>query len=103
METVSYLRQFRVAGYAIFDLAAAFLGILLLSPHLSRLFRKAGLVIPRSNWLYLTLPIGIVTHLVIGKITPLTKDFLDLHGHYILKILMLGALFLGLRNIRRVN
>jgi len=46
---------------------------------------------------------GIVTHLVIGKITPLTKDFIDLHGHCILKVLMIGLLFLGLRNIKRVN
>ncbi len=103
METIGYLRHFRVAGYAVFDFAASFLGVFLLSPLLSRLFRKTGLEIPKLNWLYLTLPMGFAAHLVIGKITPLTKDLIDLHGHYILKVLMIGLLFLGLRNIKRVR
>jgi len=56
METITWLRQFRVTGYAVFDLAAAFLGMFLLSPVLSKLFRKMGLEIPRINWVCLTLP-----------------------------------------------
>lgn len=103
MDAISYLRQFRITGYAVFDFAAAFLGIFLLSPVLSRLSRKAGLEVPRINWLYLTLPIGIAAHLMLGKITPFTRNFLDLHGHYFLKIAVIGLAFLGLKNIKRAN
>lgn len=103
METIAYLRQFRAAGYALFDLAAAFLGMFLLSPVLSKIFRKAGLEIPKVNWVYLTLPLGVAAHLIVGKITPLTKDFIDLRGHYLLKIVTIALLFLGLRNIKRAG
>lgn len=103
MEIISYLRQFRVTDYAVFDFAASFLVIFLLSPLLSKIIRKMGLAIPKLDWLYLTLPIGIVTHLIIGKITPLTKDFIDLHDHYILRIVVIGLSFLGLRNIILVS
>jgi hypothetical protein len=103
METISYLRQFRISGYAVFDFAAAFLGMFLLSPFLSKLSRKIGLEIPRINWLYLTLPITILTHLLVGKMTPLTKNFIDHNDHYLLKIGIIGLLVLGLRNIRRVS
>ena len=103
METIAYLRQFRFSDYAIFDFAAAFLGMLLLSPFLSKLWRKIGLEIPKINWLYLTLPITILTHFVVGKMTPLTKNFIDRSDHYILKIGIIGLLVLGLRNIRRVS
>jgi len=103
MEIIAYLRQFRIAGYAVFDFAAAFLGIFLLSPVLSKLSRKLGLEIPKLNWLYLTLPLGVATHLIIGKITPLTKDFIDIHDHYILKTIVIGLSVLGLRNIKRVS
>ncbi len=103
MDAITYLRQFRFTGYAVFDFAAAFLGLFLLSPVLSKLAGKAGLEIPRINWLYLTLPIGISTHLLIGNITPLTKNFIDLRGHYVLKTVMIGLVYLGLRNIKRAN
>ena len=103
MEIIIYLRQFRFSGYAVFDFVASFLGIFLLSPLLSILFKKIGLEIPKLNWLYLTLPIGIVTHLAIGKLTPLTGNFINPHDHYILKIVIIGLLFLGLRNIKRVK
>jgi len=103
MDAITYLRQFRLTGYAVFDFAAAFLGVFLLSPFLSKLSRKIGLEIPKRNWLYLTLPLGVGAHLISGKITPLTKDFLDPHGHYILKIVIIGSLVPGLMNIKRVN
>lgn len=56
--------------------------------------------IPKKNWLFLTLPVGIIFHLLVGKITPLTKNVLDIHGHYFLKILILVLLVLGVRGIK---
>ncbi|KKP79430.1 MAG: hypothetical protein UR78_C0014G0011 [Candidatus Moranbacteria bacterium GW2011_GWF2_35_39] len=103
MIPIEFLRQFRLGDYAIFDFAVSFLGIYLLAPLLSKLFLKLKLDIPKQNWLYLTLPIGVTTHLLFGKITPLTRDFIDIQGHYIVKIIILGLLFLGLNDIKIIR
>ncbi|MBU0727843.1 hypothetical protein KKA95_04115 [Patescibacteria group bacterium] len=75
----------------------------LLSPLLSKLFAKIRINIPKRNWLFLALPIGILTHLLVGKITPMTRDFMDIHSHYILKILIVGLLILGLRGVKIIK
>lgn len=98
--TIEYLRHFRIGGYAIFDFAVSFLAVYLVAPLLSKLFLKIGVDIPKVNWLYLTLPISIAVHLSFGNITPMTANFLDLHGHILLKIIMLGLLFMGLKGIK---
>ncbi|OGR45528.1 MAG: hypothetical protein A2X35_04035 [Elusimicrobia bacterium GWA2_61_42] len=101
--SIAYLRQFKVAGYAVFDFAASFIGVFLLSPFLSGLARRAGWQVPRMNWVYMTLPLGIAAHLASGNITPMTRDFIDPHGHYLVKAVVIGFFILGLRNIRRNN
>ncbi|MEI6288784.1 MAG: hypothetical protein WCP18_04430 [bacterium] len=103
MNPIEFLRQFRLGGYAIFDFAVSFLGIYLLAPLLSKLFLKIGVDIPKNNWLFLTLPISIAIHLLVGKITPMTKNLIDLHGHYILKIIILGLLIFGLKGIKIIK
>ncbi|MFZ2189666.1 MAG: hypothetical protein WA057_06375 [Candidatus Magasanikiibacteriota bacterium] len=103
MSIIEFLRQFRLGGYAIFDFVVSFLGIWLLSPLLTKLFKKIKLDIPKINWLFLTLPISIIIHLLVGNVTPFTKNFLDLHGHYILKIIILVLLILGLRGIKIIK
>lgn len=100
MNPIDFLRQFRIGGFAIFDFTVAFLGIYLLSPLLSKIFRKIRIDIPKINWLFLTLPIGIATHLLIGRITPLTKNFLDLHDHYFLKVVVIGLFAWGMKGIK---
>lgn len=99
MIPIEFLRQFRFGGYAIFDILVAFIGIYLLAPLLSKFFFKFRLVIPKRNWVFLTLPIGILFHLLFSKITPMTKDFLDLNGHYYLKILILILIIIGIKGI----
>ena len=101
--TIEFLRQFKIGEYAIFDLSISFLGIYLISPLLSKIFLKIGLKIPKYNWLYLTLPFSILIHLLFGRITPMTKYFIDFHGHYLLKLLIISPVFLGLRGISRVK
>jgi hypothetical protein len=103
MVPIEFLRQFRLDGYAIFDFVAAFLGIYLLVPLLSKSFRKIGIEIPRLSWLFLTLPIAVLSHLIFGNATPMTMDFIDLSGHYFLKILILILLILGLRGVRKIK
>jgi len=103
MNAIEFLRQFRIGGYAIFDFAVAFLGIYLLSPLLSKIFLKFSIDIPKQNWLFLTLPIGILVHLLIGNMTPMTKALIDIHGHYVLKIVILILLILGLKGIKIIK
>lgn len=103
MIPIEFFRQFRISEYAVFDFAAAFLGIYLLSPLLSKMFLKLRINVPKQSWLFLTLPISIAAHLIFGNMTPMTKNFLDIHGHYFLKILIVGLLILGLRNIKIIK
>ncbi|MEI6529625.1 MAG: hypothetical protein WCN88_04530 [Candidatus Falkowbacteria bacterium] len=103
MNFLEFIRQFRLGGYAIFDLAVSFLGIYLLSPLLSKLFLKIRIRIPKINWVFLTLPIGILTHLLSGKMTPMTKNFFDLQSNYLLKIIIISLLVFGLKGIKTVE
>jgi hypothetical protein len=103
MISIEFLRQFRVGGYSLFDFATAFLGIYIFSLLFSKLFRKLRLDIPKKSWMLLTLPIGIAAHLIVGRITPMTKNFLDIHGHYVLKILIISLLLLGIRGIKIID
>lgn len=103
MNPIEFLRQFRLDGYAIFDFAVAFIGIYLLSPLLSKIFLKLRIDVPKRNWLFLTLPISVIVHLLIGQTTLMTKNFLDIHGHYILKILILILLIFGIKGIKIIK
>jgi len=103
MATIEFLRQFRIAGYAMFDLGASFLGIYLLAPLLSRLFLRFRVQISRKSWLLLTLPLSIVVHLLVGTMTLMTKNFLDVQGHYVLKIVILVLFILGMKDIKIIK
>jgi len=103
MIPIEFLRQFRFTGYAIFDIVVVLLGMYLLSPLLSKIFLKIRINIPKRNWIFLALPIGIITHFIIGNITPMTGDFIDIHSHYILKILIIGLLIFGIKDIKIVK
>lgn len=103
MTSIEYLRSFRLGEYAIFDLAASFLGIWLLSPLLSRLFRLIHLDIPLRSWLLLTIPLAILMHALVGSYTLMTKYFLDPSSHYLLKIFILTLLFLGISGIKIIR
>jgi ABC-type dipeptide/oligopeptide/nickel transport system permease component len=103
MIPIEFLRQFRFNGYAIFDFAIVFLVIYFLSPLLSKMFLKLRIKVAKQNWLFLILPISILAHLLVGKITPMTRDFIDMQSHYILKILILGLLLFGLKGIKIVK
>ncbi len=102
MTTIDYLRQFRIGEFAIFDFAASFLGMLLLSPLLSRLAKKFGWIVPRQNWVFLTIPVSILVHLLTGNMTPLTKEFLDPNGFYLVKLIVIGFCVLSATRIKRI-
>jgi len=103
MGVITYLRSFRFGEYAIFDFSVSFVAVYLLAPHLSKLGRKFNLEIPRRAWLYLTLPISVVVHLVFATFTPMTVNFLDPHGHYLLKVVMICLIVLGVKDIKKTK
>ena len=98
--TIETLRQYKFFGYAVFDLAVSLVGIYFLAPLLSKLFLIIKIEIPKQNWLYFTLPLSILVHMAVGNFTPMTKNFLDLQGNYVLKIIVIGLLIMGLRGIK---
>jgi hypothetical protein len=103
MFTIEFLRHYRVLGYAIFDLTVSFLGMAILAPLLSRMMRKVGYIVPMVNWVWMTLPIGILAHLLVGKITPMTAQFLNPDGDYVLKAIIFVMFVLSLVGIKRAK
>jgi len=102
MGIIDFLRQYHIGNYAIFDFVLAFVGMYLLAPFLSKGFRKLSLVVPEKNWIFLTLPISVFAHLAVGRITAMTRDFVDPDGYYFLKIMILILFILGIRGIKKV-
>ena len=100
MDTISYLRQFRIGTIAIFDLAVSYIGIYLLAPALSKLAKKINLSISRATWLWLTLPIGAIVHLLTNQQTALNKMLLNPSGDYLVKIILIVMLIVGLKGIK---
>jgi len=103
MVTIEYLRSFRIGGYALFDLGVSLLGIWLLSPLLSKLFRLFGIEIPKKNWLLLTLPMSVIIHLLVGNWTQMTRDAFDPQGHFGIKLVLIVLLWLGCKGISWVK
>ena len=103
MNQIDYLRQFRLGNFAVFDFTVSFLGMLALSPLLSYLCKRAGVHVPKRNWVILTLPISVLAHILVGKITPFTKYFLDLSGNYVAKMVIVVCVIFGVAGIRRVK
>ncbi|MDP3883076.1 MAG: hypothetical protein Q8Q48_03395 [Candidatus Staskawiczbacteria bacterium] len=103
MDFLDFLRQFKIGPFAIFDTALAYVGIFFVAPLLTKLFSKLQLRISRNAWLWLTLPIAVIFHIAFRQNTPFTKMFLDPHGFYGAKIILLFMLYMGLRNIRIIK
>lgn len=77
MFSLEYLRQFRIGPFTIFDTVSAYIGILLLSPILSWLFSKVNLKIPVVSWIWLTMPISVLFHVLFSQSTPVVKILSD--------------------------
>ncbi|MCX6713726.1 MAG: hypothetical protein NTV48_01320 [Candidatus Vogelbacteria bacterium] len=103
MVSLVYLRSFRIFNFAIFDIAISLLGMYLLSGILSKIFLKIGVEIPQRSWVLWALPIGIAVHLAVGQMTPMTKNLIDLNGHYVLKIIILAFFVAGFVGVKLVK
>ncbi len=100
MDFISLLRQFRIGQFTVFDTLTAYVGVFLLAPLVSKLFSKINIYIPKTGWVWLTLPIAVIFHLFLNQNTPFMKMFLNPSGDYIAKIVLLFMLYMGIKNIR---
>lgn len=100
MDTITLLRQYRIGQFTIFDTVAAFVGMILLAPLLTKLCSKLRISIPRTAWIWLTIPIAVLVHLVFRQSTPLMRMLLDGNGFFLEKIGLVIMVFMGIRNIR---
>jgi hypothetical protein len=98
--SIEYLRQFRILNFAIFDFVASYIGMLLFAPLLSRIAKKAGLNLTLSHWLWLTLPLSVVFHLAFSRMTPFTQAVVGTSGGYLEKLIIIGMLYMGLKDIK---
>jgi hypothetical protein len=99
MNIIEFLRHYRIGAFSIFDFVVAYGGLLLLSPIIIKLLNKINVHMTWVNIMWLVLPLGLLTHILIGKYTPLTKMFLNPHNYYFLKILILFMIYMGFRKV----
>lgn len=103
MNILDYVRQFRIGDYSLFDFSAAFIGMFLLAPILSSLAMKFNVYIPKKNWVFFTIPLSIIAHILAGTMTPLTQFVLDPSGHYFEKIIVLVFCVLSILGIKKIK
>ena len=94
MNIIPFLRSFRIGPFAIFDFTVSYLAVYFLAPYL----QKMGLKLSREQMLWLTLPVSVLAHILVGSMTPLTKRFLDTQGGYIAKIVIVFMMYMGFRS-----
>jgi len=90
--TITLLRSFRIGQFAIFDFAVSYIVMYFFAPVLSKLFSLIGIYINREQWLWLTMPIALLVHILAGSQTPFTQMFLSLHGGIVAKTIIIVML-----------
>lgn len=83
-EILKTLRSVRVGGFAVFDFATAFAGMYYLAPHIGIKPEKA---------LWLTLPTGIISHVIFKVDTPLNQMVLGKDPNRLAQAIILLCLF----------
>jgi hypothetical protein len=97
---IVYLRSFKVGPFAIFDLVVSYVGIYLIAPLLSWVLSLVGLKADRAAWLWLTLPLAILFHLIFNQNTPLSKMVLSPNSGWLAKVVLVVMLVVGISQIR---
>ena len=75
------------------------MGIYLLAPLLSKIMSIFRLSISRHQWLWLTLPLGTVVHILVGQQTTLTKMVFN-ENNYLAIIALIFMTYMGLKDVR---
>lgn len=103
MTTLEMLREYRIAGFTVFDTGLTVIAVLLLAPFLTRLFRRIHLEISLLGWFLFTLPLSVVVHIAARQDTTLTRQILDPDGYYLSKFVILALLVAALCTVRRIE
>jgi hypothetical protein len=105
MDILHILRLYKIGPFTIFDTGTAYLGIFIIAPLLTKLFSKIHINIPRSGWMWLTLPISVLFHLILFQDTPLMKMLSNPNQiqFYVVIIILVFMTYMGLRNIKKQN
>jgi len=102
MEYITMLRSYRIGPFTIFDTVLAYVGVVILSPLLTKLFLVIHLKISLTSWLWLTMPLSVIFHLVFSQNTPLIKMLFNSDKFYIAWAVLLFMTFMGLRGVKRI-
>lgn len=81
------------------------MGILILSPILTWLLSKLHLRIPVISWLWFTLPLSVIFHIIFHISTPLMK-ILENPGRfqfYIAIFILLAMTYMGFRKVSKIR
>lgn len=89
MNTIDKLRSHRIGPFAIFDFAASYAGMWMLAPYLKN-------YATRKQLMWLTVPIGIATHVVSGQATPLNKMVLGPDYNFFAQAVVAYMLYRGI-------
>jgi|GEM_PF-3210061 len=100
---LTYLRQWRIADYSVFDSVLTLVALVFLAPWLSRLCRRVGWIVPLRAWYFFALPVSLLAHVLTGRFTPLTLQFLDPSGHIFVKVFMIALLALGFVGVKKTS
>lgn len=105
MISLEYLRQFKIEQFAIFDTVISYIGVLILSPVLTRLMSILKLKIPTSSWLWFTLPLSVLFHFIFHQSTPLMKILANYrHFQFYVAITVLFAMiYMGFKKISKIS
>ena len=101
MFSIEYLRQFKVGPFAIFDTISAYLGVFLFAPFLVKLASKINLKVPVVSWIWLTVPLSVVFHILFKQSTPVIKILSNpnLPQFYVALLVLLIMIYMGFRKI----
>jgi len=105
MVSIEYLRQFRIGPFAIFDTVVSYVSVGILSPLLSWLASRINIAIPKISWLWFTLPLAVIFHIIFRQSTPLMKilSYPESFQFYIAIILLFAMTYMGFKEIHKIS
>lgn len=105
MVSLEYIRQFRIGPFTIFDTVSAYLGILILAPLLEWLTSKINLKIPVISWMWFTMPLSVIFHIIFRQSTPVIKILSSpsQFQFYVVIIILFTMTYMGFRKISIIH
>lgn len=93
----------RIGPFRAFDTILTFLVVYLFAPLLTKIAAKFHLHIGRNQWLWLLIPISVLTHLTIKQETALTKMIIDPNNYHFVKFIVVAMFIMGIKDIRVIK